>query len=73
MIEKADPITDIEGNVYQTVRINDNIWMAENLNVGYFRNGDPIPEAKTKEAWDQAATERTQAWCYYENDPENGK
>jgi uncharacterized protein (TIGR02145 family) len=42
--------------------------MAENLDGYRFRNGDPIPEARTKEEWSKASP----AWCYYENDPENG-
>jgi serine/threonine-protein kinase len=29
-------------------------WMVSNLNVETFRNGDPIPEAKTKEEWEKA-------------------
>jgi uncharacterized protein (TIGR02145 family) len=46
--------------------------MTENLNVATFRNGDPIPEAKTKEEWEKAGQEGKPAWCYYENDPKNG-
>jgi hypothetical protein len=46
--------------------------MAENLNVSTFRNGDPIPEAKTDEEWKKAGKEGKPAWCYYENDPKNG-
>ncbi|HKK41234.1 MAG TPA: fibrobacter succinogenes major paralogous domain-containing protein, partial [Bacteroidales bacterium] len=36
-------ITDIEGNSYYTVTINNQVWMAENLNTRTFNNGDPIP------------------------------
>lgn len=55
------------------IRIGDQIWMAENLNVETFRNGDLIPEAKTKDEWRKAGVEGKPAWCYYQNDPENGK
>jgi uncharacterized protein (TIGR02145 family) len=48
-------------------------WMTENLNVDKFRNGDPIPEAKTDEEWEKAGDNREPAWCYYDNDPANGE
>jgi uncharacterized protein (TIGR02145 family) len=67
-------ITDTrDGKVYKTVVIGNQTWMAENLNVASFRNGDPIPEAKTKEEWDKATAEGKPAWCYYNNDTANGK
>ena len=36
------------------VKIGRQIWMAENLNVDKFRNGDPIPHSKTPEEWKKA-------------------
>jgi uncharacterized protein (TIGR02145 family) len=57
----------------KTVKIGNQVWMAENLNVSVFRNGDAIPEAKTVEEWNKAGQERKPAWCYYENDPANGE
>ena len=48
------------------------VWMPENLNVSTFRNGETIPEAKTKEEWNRAAEAQQPAWCYYNNDPANG-
>ena len=59
--------------IIKTVKIGNQVWISENLNVSAFRNGDPIPEAKTYEEWDSAREKGTPAWCYYENDPENGK
>jgi uncharacterized protein (TIGR02145 family) len=55
------------------VKIGEQIWMSENLNVDKFRNGDPIPQAKTAEEWKKAGEEGKPAWCYYENNPKNGK
>jgi uncharacterized protein (TIGR02145 family) len=62
-----------EGKSIKTVIIKDQEWMAENLDLGHFRNGDPIPEAKTDEQWVKAGVEGRPAWCYYDNDPKNGK
>ena len=36
--------------------------MAENLSVDTFRNGDPIPEAKTDEEWEEADENGEPAW-----------
>jgi uncharacterized protein (TIGR02145 family) len=67
-------ITDSrEGKIYKTVQVASQIWMAENLNVSTFRNGDRIFEAKTDEEWKNAAEEKKPAWCYYKNKKKNGE
>ena len=54
----------------KTVKIGNQIWMTKNLNVDHYRNGDPIPEVANRKQWSNLTTG---AWCYYNNDPENGK
>jgi uncharacterized protein (TIGR02145 family) len=66
-------LKDIDGNKYKIVKIGKQEWMAENLNVTHFINGDEIPQAKTNEEWIKAAEEGKPAWCYYDNNPANGK
>jgi uncharacterized protein (TIGR02145 family) len=55
-----------------SVIMGDQTWMAKNLDVGAFRNGDPIPEAKTNEDWIKAGLGKKPAWCYFENNSETG-
>ena len=62
-----------DGRVYKTVKIGSQEWMAENLSISRFRNGETIPEAKTAEEWRKAGKNKQPAWCYYNNDPMNGK
>jgi uncharacterized protein (TIGR02145 family) len=56
----------------QTIKIGTQVWVTKNLDVTKFRNGDPIPEAKTDEEWEKAGQKKQPAWCFYENDPANG-
>ncbi len=61
---------DQDGNSFSTIKIGSQVWMAENLNVEHYRNGDTIPQVQDKGKW---ASLKTGAWCYYKNDPTNGK
>ena len=57
----------------QTVKIGDQVWAKENLNVDHFRNGDEILQAQTEEEWNSAGEMGRAAWCYFDNDSLNGK
>ena len=66
-------VTDIDGNVYETVLIGDQLWMAENLKVTHYRNGDEIPTGHNQEEWnalviDQYNGKGTGAYTFYNND-----
>lgn len=45
-------VTDIDENVYRTVIIGDQEWMAENLGVTRYNNGDAIPAGLSNEEWE---------------------
>ena len=44
-------LTDIDGNIYRTIVIGSQTWMAENLKVGHYRNGDSIPNITNDNSW----------------------
>jgi uncharacterized protein (TIGR02145 family) len=58
---------------YKSVRIGNQEWMTENLDVSVFRNGDTIPYAKTDEEWYTSFQNGEPAWCYYNNNPSFGE
>ncbi len=61
-------VADVDGNVYQTVTIGTQVWMAENLRVTHYRNGDPIPNVTDPNVWDGLTAG---AYCEYYNDVNN--
>jgi uncharacterized protein (TIGR02145 family) len=63
-----DTVTDIDGNSYRTVKIGNQLWLAENLKVTHFRNGDTIPNVTDGTTWSNLTTG---AYCDYDNDSSN--
>ena len=61
-------VTDAEGNVYNTVTIGSQIWMAENLRTTKFADGSDIPLVTTTNTWRYLTTP---AYCDYDNLPAN--
>lgn len=56
-------VTDIDGHVYPTVTIGNKVWMATNLRVTHFRNGNAIPPVTDSAYWS-----KNPGSCYYNND-----
>lgn len=54
----------------KTARIGQDLWMASNLDVTTYRNGDAIPQVSDPEKWKKL---KTGAWCWYNNDAKNGQ
>jgi uncharacterized protein (TIGR02145 family) len=56
-------LTDIDNNIYRTVKIGNHWWMTENLKVKTFRDGNPVAQHQSDETW----TDTTPAYCIYDN------
>ena len=61
-------VTDIDGNIYKTIKIGDQWWMAENLKVTHFRTGETIPFITDSLSWANASGS---AFGIYDNDTDN--
>ncbi len=62
---EGETVTDIDGNVYNTVKIGDQIWMVQNLATTRYRNGEAIQKIEGSTAW---ANDTNGARCAYNND-----
>jgi len=61
-------VTDIDGNTYKTVIIGQQEWMAENLKVEHYRNGDVILWVQDDKKWHNTIRD---ACCYSVLDVDN--
>ena len=64
-------VTDIDGNVYHTIKIGSQVWFAENLKTTRFRDGTSIQNLTTDEAWTGSVINSSGAYCNYNNDAGN--
>ncbi len=58
------PLHDADGNVYTTVKIGTQEWMAENLRTTKYKDGTPIPLVTNGNDWSALTTP---GYCYYNN------
>jgi len=64
----GETVTDYDVNVYPTIKIGNQVWMAANLAVTRYNDGTPIPNVTGNTAW---AALTTGAMCYYNNEITN--
>lgn len=55
-------ITDIDGNIYHTVNIGNQVWMVENLSTTRYNDGTPIPLVYDPYTWYYLTTP---GYCFY--------
>jgi uncharacterized protein (TIGR02145 family) len=61
----AQTISDIDGNIYKTIKIGDQLWMAENLKTTQFSDGKIIPQVQNDEIWESL---KTPGYSWFNND-----
>ena len=68
-----DTCIDIDGNIYDTIQLGDQLWMAENLKVTHYRNGEEIPTGFNDSGWINLNDTETGAYAVYNDDPVNAE
>lgn len=63
--QQSNIVRDIDGNIYKTVKIGDQWWIAENLKTTKYSNGDSILNVTESSDWKNLTTG---AYCWYNND-----
>jgi uncharacterized protein (TIGR02145 family) len=61
-------VTDIDGNIYNTITLGTQVWMVENLKTTRYRDGTSITNVSDNAAW---ASATSGAYCDYNNDAAN--
>ena len=59
-------VSDTEGNVYKTIKIGSQIWMADNLRVTKYNDGTTIPLITDGTAWSTASMNGDPGYCFYD-------
>jgi uncharacterized protein (TIGR02145 family) len=60
-------MSDTDGNLYKTIKIGNQTWMAENLRTTKYYDGTTIPHIINDTVWDSCWYTKMPAYCYYDN------
>jgi uncharacterized protein (TIGR02145 family) len=61
-------IDDVDGNVYNTIPIGTQVWMAQNLKTTLFNNTNPIANVTASTGVGSWSVLTTAAYCWFNND-----
>jgi uncharacterized protein (TIGR02145 family) len=64
-LNESGTVTDIDGNVYHTIKIGAQVWMKENLKTTKFSDGSSIPLETDATIWGKMTTP---GYCWQNND-----
>lgn len=70
LLQAPQIVKDIEGNVYNTVKIDNQTWMVKNLKTTKYNDGTAIPLITDGAAW---AALSTPGYCWYDNEASSFK
>ena len=59
-------VMDVEGNIYKTVKIGEQTWMADNLKSTMYADKTPVPYVEDHAEWFDF-TRESLGFCWYEN------
>lgn len=63
-----ETVRDIDGNVYQTIKIGTQVWTRENLRTIRYNDGTPIPRVEDYNQWGEL---QSPGYCFFGNDSVN--
>ncbi len=69
----GEDVEDIDGNVYSTVVIGSQTWMAENLKATSYADGTEIPLVEDDDAWTDLGENNTDKGCCYYSSTDNSE
>jgi len=69
-IHFTTPVEDADGNIYSTIMIGEQIWLAQNLKTTKLSDGSNIPMIADNVAWNSLSTP---GYCWYRNDENSNK
>lgn len=64
--QETGMLVDLDGNTYNTVKIGEQWWMAENLRTTHYSGGTEVPLIESSDVWMELDID-DKAMCYYDN------
>jgi hypothetical protein len=60
-------VTDVDGNIYKTIQIGTQVWMAENLETTKLNDGSQITLISDQQSWSGIYSTHESAYCWYDD------